>query len=76
MKCQNCGAEMQKGYLQGGNMIAFNEHIHKVSLNPRDEGDIMLVRNLVKASCFSGGICRACGLITFDYTNSDVKEKA
>ncbi|MDD4496238.1 MAG: PF20097 family protein, partial [Eubacteriales bacterium] len=36
MKCPKCEVEMQSGYLQTGNLIAFNKQRHKISLNPKD----------------------------------------
>ena len=69
MKCPKCGKEMDAGFLQGKNLLAFNKERHKVSGNPKDEGDIMIVRNLVAGADFNGFVCRDCGLVTFDYKN-------
>ena len=67
MKCPNCGKEMNAGYLQGKNLLAFNKERHKVSVNPRDKEDIMIVRNMFAGADFKGFVCKECGLITFDY---------
>ena len=39
MKCPKCEVEMQSGYLQTGNLIAFNKQRHKISINPKDPED-------------------------------------
>lgn len=64
---------MQSGYLQSGTLIAFNKHIHKISLNPKYEDDIMIHKSAFNASNFNGYICKECGLIVFDYTNPKAK---
>ncbi|MFQ9924146.1 MAG: PF20097 family protein [Beduini sp.] len=74
MNCPKCGKEMQSGYLQTNKIMAFNQHIHKLSLLPKDEGDLLIVNNTVRGANFKGFICKDCGLIVFDYTQSNVKE--
>lgn len=74
MKCPQCGKEMQTGYLQTDKIMAFNQHIHKLSLHPKDENDVLIVNNMINGANFKGAICKDCGLITFDYTNINVKE--
>ncbi|MBD5130789.1 MAG: hypothetical protein HDT43_12835 [Ruminococcaceae bacterium] len=69
MKCSKCGEEMQSGYLQAGNLIAFNKTRHKISLNPKDKEDVMIYKKPVTAADFNGYICKSCGLIIFDYKN-------
>ena len=69
MKCPQCGKEMRPGFLQTENLVAFNQRRHRVSLNPRDEGDIMIANRAFHAADFHGFVCEACGLVTFDYKN-------
>ena len=73
MNCPKCNCDMQSGYLQAGPVIAFNKHLHKVSLNPKHEEDVMIHKSAVKASNFNGYICKKCGLVVFDYTTTDVE---
>ena len=42
MKCPKCEKDMQAGFLQAGNIIAFNKTRHKISLNPKDKDDVMI----------------------------------
>lgn len=69
MKCPNCGKEMQPGFLQSGNLMAFNKERHKVSLNPKDPEDVMIAQKSFTASDFKGFICKDCGFVVFDYKN-------
>ena len=74
MNCPKCGKEMKFGYLQTDKIMAFNQHIHKLSLLPKDEDDLLIANNTVRGANFKGFICQDCGLIVFDYTQSNVKE--
>lgn len=67
MNCPKCNNEMQFGYLQTGNLIAFNKRRHKLSLNPKDPEDVMIARKVFTSNDFEGYICKSCGLIIFDY---------
>lgn len=69
MNCPKCGKNMQTGFLQAGNLIAFNKTRHKVSLNPKDSDDVMIARKSFTASDFNGFLCKDCGLVVFDYKN-------
>ena len=69
MKCPKCGKDMQAGFLQAGNMIAFNKTMHKISLNPKDKDDVLIAKNLYMSTNFHGYICIECGLVIFDYKN-------
>ena len=60
---------MQNGYLQTGNLIAFNKTRHRISLNPKDAKDVMIYKKVMMSADFSGHICKGCGLIVFDYKN-------
>lgn len=69
MNCPKCGREMNQGFLQAGNLMAFNKQRHKISLNPKDEEDVIIARKAFTASDFNGWICKECGLVVFDYKN-------
>lgn len=75
MKCPQCDQEMMSGYLQSDKIMAFNKHIHKLSLLPKVDEDVLIVRNLFNASNFNGHICKNCKLVVFDYSNPKAKEK-
>ena len=70
MNCPKCATEMTAGFLQSGNRMAFNKTIHKLSLHPKDENDVMIVNNPVSSSIFHGFICKNCNLIVFDYSDA------
>ena len=69
MTCPKCGEEMQPGYLQTGTLVAFNKEIHKISLLPKDPEDELIYQEAFTAANFAGHICKACGLVLFDYKN-------
>ena len=68
MKCPKCEKDMQAGFLQAGNIIAFNKTRHKISLNPKDKDDVMIARKSFTSTDFHGYICKECGLVVFDGT--------
>ena len=69
MKCPGCGEDMLPGYLQTGNLVAFNKERHKISINPKDAEDVMVSRKAFLSNDFEGFICKRCGIICFDYLN-------
>ena len=69
MKCFKCGKEMQNGFLQTINIVAFNQTRHKISLNPKNEADVMIARKAFTGTDFQGYICKECGLVVFNYKN-------
>lgn len=69
MNCPNCQKEMQTGFLQAGNLMAFNKTRHKLFLTPKEEEDVTIVQKAFTNADFSGFICKDCGLVTFDYKN-------
>ncbi len=66
MNCPKCNNEMQPGYLQTGNLIAFNKQRHKLSLNSDDPKDVMIARKAFSSNDYGGYICKACGLVVLD----------
>ena len=69
MNCPKCGKVMQDGFLQTGNMMAFNQTRHKISLNPKDPEDVIIARKPFASADFHGFICKNCGIVVFDYKN-------
>ena len=43
MNCPKCGEDMQEGFLQTAKIVAFNKTRHKISLNPKDDEDVMII---------------------------------
>ena len=70
MNCPKCGRAMQSGFLQAGNIMAFNKQKHKISLNPKDAEDVIIAQKAFTSTDFHGFICKDCGLVVFDYKNN------
>lgn len=73
MKCPYCNSEMEQGFLQGMERLAWVKKPHKVSLLPK-QGEILLENNMIKGATFSASICKSCKKILLDYTDKDVRE--
>ncbi len=71
MMCPECGKEMQKGFLQAERALAFNKNMHNSNLKPKDAEDVMIAKSIFAWHDFQGFICKAFGLITFDYKNAN-----
>lgn len=69
MNCPKCRRDMMSGFLQTGNLIAFNKTRHRVSLNPKQEEDVMIANKVFTGSDFHAFICKECGRVLFDYKN-------
>ncbi len=69
MNCPKCGHEMNQGFLQAGNLLAFNKQRHKISLKSKDEEDVMIAQKAFTSADFNGWICKECELVVFDYKN-------
>ena len=70
MNCPKCGKEMQSGFLQAGNLIAFNKTQHKISLLSKASEDVMIAQKSFASTDFRGFICKDCGLIVFNYKDA------
>lgn len=70
MNCPKCGKEMQSGFLQAGNLIAFNKTQHKISLLSKAPEDVMIAQKSFASTDFRGFICKDCGLIVFNYKDA------
>lgn len=70
MNCPKCNKDMQTGFLQTANIVAFNKTRHKISLNPKDKDDVMIARKAFTGTDFNAFICKECGLVLFDYKNA------
>ena len=73
MKCAVCGNEMEKGFLQTGNRMAWVKKKHMFSLLPK-EGEVLLGNHVFTGLIFEAYICKACKKITIDYNGADAPE--
>ncbi len=64
--CPFCGLEMEKGLLQGGNILVWVKKKHHLSLLPR-EGEVLLDRTYVTNSAVPAWICKKCKKIIMEY---------
>ncbi|MDR1536946.1 MAG: PF20097 family protein [Clostridiales bacterium] len=64
MKCPKCGAEMESGWIQGGQRIIWTPEKHILSLIPRSDGrDIEWKRSYFAIPSAEAHCCRGCGFI-------------
>ncbi len=73
MKCPICEKEMETGYVQGRQRIAWVKMKHKASLIPQ-KGEILLENHSFADFLFAADLCRGCKKIVLDYSNSDYQE--
>lgn len=73
MKCPVCGNEMEKGFVQALNRMAWVKKKHAVSLLPK-EGEVLLGNKAFTDVVIDAYICKACRKIVMDYSGADVKE--
>lgn len=68
MDCPYCNQEMEQGFLQGRQRVAWVKKRHKLTLLPKP-GEILLENNAFKDFLFSAWICKGCKIILLDYAN-------
>ncbi len=66
MKCPFCEKDMEKGFLQSGNLMVWVKKKHMVSLLPK-EGEVVLDRNYLTGAAVPAWICRPCRKIVAEY---------
>ena len=73
MKCPICEKEMEQGFLQGNQRVAWVKKRHNFSLLPK-QGEILLENNNFRAFIFSAWICKSCKKVIIDYSNKEFIE--
>ena len=73
MKCPVCSKEMEQGFVQGNQRIAWVKRKHTVSILPR-EGDVLLENKAFGSFSFPAWICKGCQKIVFDYSGKTLRE--
>lgn len=73
MRCSVCEKEMEKGFVQTGQRIAWVTHPHKLSLQPKN-GEVLLGNNVFSGLTFDAYICKDCKTILIDYSGSEYQE--
>ena len=66
MTCPCCGREMESGFLQSQQRMAWVRRPHRISLLPR-EGEVLLGNNIINGLTFPAWICKDCQKIVLDY---------
>ena len=74
MKCPDCNCDMEKGFLQGGNMMTWVRKPHILTMYPK-KGEVMVGRNPMNAVSVTAFICKDCKKIIVDYKASDYNER-
>ncbi len=70
MLCPYCKAEMEKGFLQGGNILVWVRKKHYLSLLPK-EGEVLLDRNYLTGSAVPSWICKQCKKVIAEYSEKN-----
>ena len=70
MNCPFCSREMEQGFVQSGTRILWTKRIHKISLLPKD-GDVLLLKSVLKPSAIPARICKDCKTIMMDYAETE-----
>ena len=73
MKCPICDNEMQQGFIQGNQRIAWVKSKHKISILPR-EGEVLLENKTLDSFLFTAWICKGCQKILLDYSDKNFQE--
>lgn len=74
MKCQICGDEMEKGYLEAYRALLWAKKKHNLSLSPTD-GEIAFYKlNPFSYMNLEAFICKQCKKIVIDYENTEYQE--
>ena len=74
MKCPYCGGTMADGILQAGHSIIWTPKAHLISLNPRGDGnDVVLAHNPLTTAKAPAYKCDKCLKIIVEYDESDDK---
>ncbi|NMD42487.1 MAG: hypothetical protein GYA86_04140 [Firmicutes bacterium] len=73
MNCPGCHNEMEPGFLQGRQRVAWVKKRHGISLNPR-QGEVLLENNAFKDFLLRAYICKSCQMIIVDYTDKKIRE--
>ncbi len=69
MLCPFCGEEMEKGLLQGGNILVWVKKKHYISLLPK-EGEVLLDRTYLTNSSVPAFICKQCRKVIVEYEDN------
>lgn len=70
MNCPICGTEMEQGFIQGNQRIAWVKSKHKISLLPR-EGEVLLENKAFDSFLFPACICKDCEKVFMDYSHQN-----
>ncbi len=66
MLCPFCNGEMEKGLLQGGNILVWVRKKHYLSLLPK-EGEVMLDKNYLTGCAVPAWVCKQCRKVIAEY---------
>ncbi len=67
IRCPFCVNEMERGFLQGGNLLVWTKKRHYLSLLTRD-GEVELTHNYLVGPALTAWICKDCKKVIADYS--------
>ena len=70
MKCPKCSSEMEKGYVQAVNALAWVKEKRVFSLMPLKD-DVILGSNLIGPVALEAYICKECKEVLMSYGNNN-----
>lgn len=73
MECPICGKEMEQGFIQGNQRVAWVKSKHKISILPQ-EGEVLLDNKTFGSLLFTAWICKDCEKILLDYSDKNHQE--
>ncbi len=69
LNCPYCNGEMEKGFLQGGKVLAWVKKKHYLSMTPK-AGEVVLDKNHWTGAAVPSWICRQCQKVIIEYAQN------
>lgn len=67
MKCPFCQREMEKGFLQSGRSVLWTPQKHRLSLKPKNAGELIVAEDPLGGATVPGFCCKSCRRILLEY---------
>ncbi len=73
LKCPVCNKDMEQGFLQGNQRVAWVKAKHPFSLLPK-QGEVLLENKMMDSFLFAAWICKECKKVVVDYSDKAYRE--
>ncbi|WMI79965.1 PF20097 family protein [Anaerotignum sp. MB30-C6] len=73
MRCPICSNEMEQGFLQGNQRVAWVKNKHNITLKPK-RGEVLLENKTLDSFLLTAWICKDCKKVVIDYADKDYQE--